>query len=58
MDTRRRVGEGLAPCGRPQKKLEPTDVILSSFHAKKLSFFNQNFVFGRNNKWTFFVDIN
>ena len=28
-----------APCGRPHRKLEPTDIILSSSHAKKLAFF-------------------
>ena len=41
------TGEGgQAPCGRPHRKLESTDVILSSSHAKKLaSFFYQNFVF-------------
>src|SRR6218665_3248098 len=42
---------GPAPCGRPHRKLklESIDVILSSSHAKKLvSFFYQNFVFGRN----------
>ena len=37
-----------APCGRPRRKLESTDVILSSSHAKKLAtFFYQNFVFGQ-----------
>ena len=29
-------GMGSDPCGRPHRKLESTDVILSSFHAKKL----------------------
>jgi len=28
-----------APCGRSHKNLEPTDVILSSSHAKKFMFF-------------------
>src|SRR6218665_2872927 len=40
-----------APCERPHRKLklESTDVILFSSHAKKLaSFFYQNFVFGQN----------
>src|SRR6218665_1026270 len=49
-----------APCGRQYRKLklESTDVILSSSHAKKfVSFFYQNFVFGRK-KWKFFCDIN
>jgi len=34
-------GGGQAPCGRPHKKLklESTDVILSSSHAKKLAYF-------------------
>ena len=33
-------GRGLAPCGRPHRKLEPavtTDIIRSSSHAKKLA---------------------
>jgi len=49
-----------APCGRPHRKLklEPTDVILSSSHAKKLASFYQNFIFGWNKKWKFFGDIN
>jgi len=34
---------GSAPCGRPHRKLEPTDVILSSSHAKKLAFFKPEF---------------
>src|SRR6218665_1540856 len=43
-------GGGPAPCGCPhrQLKLEFTDIILSTSHAKKLaSFFYQNFVFGQ-----------
>ena len=34
-------GGGPAPCGRPHRKLklESTDVILSSSHAKKLASF-------------------
>ena len=42
-------GGGPAPCGRPHRKLklESTDVILSSSHAKKLASFYQNFVFGQ-----------
>ena len=34
-------GGGQAPCGRPHRKLklESTDVILSSSHAKKLATF-------------------
>ena len=52
-------GRGQAPCGRPHRKLklESTDIILSSSHAKKLaSFFYQNVIFGRNKKWKFFGD--
>src|SRR6218665_3574659 len=45
---------GKAPCERPHRKLESTNVILSSSHAKKLASFYQNFVFGRNKKWEFF----
>ena len=37
-------------------KLEPTDVIPSSSHAKKLAFLYQNFVFGWNKKWKFFFN--
>jgi len=54
MSTRRRRGqaqvdaggwgeEGLAPCGCPHRKSEPTDVIVSSSHAKKLTFFVPEF---------------
>jgi len=35
------VEGGSAPCGRPHRQLEPTvttDIIRSSFHAKKLAF--------------------
>jgi len=32
-------GGGSAPYGRPHRKFEPTDVILSSSHAKKLAVF-------------------
>src|SRR6218665_3964993 len=49
-------GGGPAPCGRPHRKLklESTDVILSSSHAKKLaSFFYQNFVFGQKKSGNF-----
>src|SRR6218665_1525530 len=41
---------GSAPCGHPQSQLEPTDIILSSSHAKKFSFLYQNYVFERNKK--------
>src|SRR6218665_3935414 len=39
------TGEGPAPCGRPHRtlKLESTDVILSSSHAKKLASFLPEF---------------
>ena len=33
-----RGGRGSGRCGRPHRKLEPTDIILSSSHAKKLAF--------------------
>src|SRR6218665_1582842 len=38
-------GGGPAPCGRPHRKLklESTDVMLSSSHAKKLASFSQEF---------------
>ena len=48
-------GRGSASYGRPHRKLDPTDVILSSSHAK---FFVLDFAFGRNKNWTFFVNIN
>ena len=56
VDSCRRVGE--AQCGRTHRKLEPTEVILSSYHAKKLAFLDQNFSYVRNKKQTFFVNIN
>src|SRR6218665_2589366 len=42
-------GRGPAPCGRPHRKLklESTDFILSSSHAKTVDVFHQNFVFGQ-----------
>ena len=48
-------GGGPAPCGRPHRKLklESTDVILSSSHAKKLASFYQNFVFGQKKSGNF-----
>ena len=36
-------GRGSAPCGCPQQKLEPTDDILSSSHARKLVIFVPEF---------------
>src|SRR6218665_3836401 len=53
-------GRGQAPCGRPHRKLklESTDVILSSSHAKKLVYFLPHLVFGRNKKWNFFGGVN
>ena len=54
------MGRGQAPCGRPHRKLklESTDVILSSSHAKKLVYFLPHLVFGRNKKWNFFGGVN
>src|SRR6218665_4174769 len=48
-------GGGQAPCGRPYRKLklEYTDIILSSSHAKKLVSFYQNSVFGWNKSGNF-----
>jgi len=34
---------GSAPSGRPHRKLEPTDIILSFSHVKKLAFFGPEF---------------
>src|SRR6218665_3084237 len=36
-DGRKRMGRESPPCGRPHTKLDPTDVISSSSHAKKLA---------------------
>src|SRR6218665_2526044 len=49
-----------APCGRPHRKLklESTDVILSSSHAKKLASFLPEFRLSTERKWKFFCDIN
>ena len=49
------VDGGPAPCGRPHRKLklESTDDILSSSHAKKLVSFYQNFVFGQEKSGNF-----
>lgn len=51
-------GEGSAPSGYLQRKLEPTDVVLSSSLHEKLVFLflDQNFV--QNNKWTFWAEMN
>src|SRR6218665_222531 len=45
VDTCGRGERGQAPCGRPHRKLklEPTDIILSSSHAKKLASFLPEF---------------
>src|SRR6218665_4036839 len=54
------VDGGPAPCGRPHRKLklESTDVIMSSSHAKKLvSFFTRISSLDRK-KWKFFYNIN
>ena len=32
-------GQESAPFGQPQRKLEPVDIILSSYHAKKLAIY-------------------
>src|SRR6218665_2064650 len=52
-------GRGFAPCGCPHRKikLESTDIIFSSSHAKKLVYFYQNFVFGWNKKWKFVLAV-
>jgi len=39
------------------KKLEPTDIILSSSHVKKFEFLNENLFFRLNKKWQIFVHI-
>ena len=53
-------GRGPAPCGRPHRKLklESTDVILSSSHAKKLMSFLSEFHLWTEKKWKFSCDIN
>src|SRR6218665_3558923 len=53
-------GGGPAPCGRPHRKLklESTDVILSSSHAKKLASFLPEFRLWTEKTWKFFCDIN
>ena len=53
-------GGGPAPCGRPHKKLklESTDVILSSSHAKKLASFLPEFRLWTEKKLKFLCDIN
>ena len=44
-DVHTEAGRGSAPCGCPHRKLEPTDIILSSSsHAKKLVFFVPEFL--------------
>ena len=40
-----RTGTGVSPFGRPYRKLEPTDIILSS-HAKKLAVYFMSTVCG------------
>jgi len=35
------MGVGSAPCGCLLRKLEPTDIILSSSHASELAFFTR-----------------
>ena len=53
-------GWGQAPCGRPHRKLklESTDVILSSSHAKKLLYFFTRISSLGGIKMEFFGDIN
>src|SRR6218665_3764765 len=54
------VDGGPAPCGRPHRKLklEFTDVILSSSHAKKLASFLPEFCLWTEKNWKFVCDIN
>ena len=54
------TGGGPAPCARPhiKLKLESTDVILSSSHAKKLASFLPEFCLWIEKKWKFFCDVN
>src|SRR6218665_2110459 len=51
---------GPAPCGRPHRKLklQSTDVILSSYRAKKLASFLPAFHRWTEKNRTFFCDIN
>jgi len=42
-DVRTEWGELSGSCGRPKEKLEPTDIIMSSSHAKKLASFVPKF---------------
>ena len=56
-------GEGEGSGGRMWTGASPMwtstqKIILSSSHAKKLVYFYQNSVFGRNKKWKIFGDIN
>ena len=53
-------GGGPDPCGRPHRKLklEPTNVILSSSHAKKVASFLPEFRPWTEKEWKFFCDIN
>ena len=49
--------EESVPSGRPKEKLEPTDVILSYSHARKLAFYVPEFFIEQNRKGKFFVNI-
>src|SRR6218665_3360294 len=49
-DGRKRMGRESPPFGRPHTKLDPTDVILSSSHAKKLGVYIISTARGRP-KW-------
>ena len=51
-------GEGISSMWTSTKKLEPTDVTLSSSPAKKFVFLYQIFPFGWNKKCKFIVNIN
>jgi len=55
-----RGGGAPAPCGRPHRKLklEATDVILSTSHAKKLASCLPEFRLWTEKKWKFFCYIN
>jgi len=50
------VGES-APCGCPHKKLVPTDIILSSSHAKNFAFFCTRISFSNGIKSGNFLSI-
>ena len=47
-----------AQCGHPHRTLEPIDVILFSFRAKKLAFFGPVSPLDGIKMWKIFVNIN